>query len=151
MRIASLLASGTEIVCGLELEDHLVAISHECDYPVRVTDRPRVTRAHVDDWASSADIDRQVKARAAEGQPLYDIDRAQLAALRPDIIITQSQCAVCAVSLDDVKSMVATTPALDTTRIVDLNPLRWRPSMRTSLWWVGRVVTRHARRPSSPR
>lgn len=121
-RIASMLASGTEIVCGLGLDSQLVAISHECDYPVGVLDRPRVTFAHIDDSADSATIDAQVRERLTAGKPLYEIDVGKLSALRPDIIVTQAHCDVCAVGVDDVDRARCTSPILQDAKIVALNP-----------------------------
>jgi len=121
-RIASLLASGTEIVCGLGLESQLVAISHECDYPASVLDRPRVTFAHIDDSASSATIDAQVRERLAAGLPLYEIDVEKLSELRPDVIITQAHCDVCAVDVEDVDRARCDSPILQSAKLVALNP-----------------------------
>ena len=121
-RIASLLASATEIVCGLGLGDRLVAISHECDYPPEVTSKPRVTFTTIDAEQSSAGINEQVKDCLRSGRPLYEIDVETLASLGPDLIVTQSQCDVCAVKYEDVVKVVRTVDALGQTEIVDLNP-----------------------------
>jgi iron complex transport system substrate-binding protein len=122
LRIASLLASATEMICGLGLSDRLVAVSHECDFPAEVLDRPRVTRSLVDDRAASGDIDQQVKDRTAAGEALYEIDEVQLAELAPGLIVTQAQCDVCAVRFEDVLAAVARQPALAETKVVALNP-----------------------------
>lgn len=122
MRIASLLSSATEMVCGLGLEDSLVAISHECDYPTSILDRPRVTRSLVDSSRDSLTIDVEVKARLRQGLPLYAIDEPKLAALQPDLILTQSQCDVCAIRLEDVHAFVRSRPALQRTKILGLSP-----------------------------
>jgi iron complex transport system substrate-binding protein len=121
-RIASLLSSATEMLYALGLGDAVVAVSHECDYPRDVAGRPRATFSRVDSSASSAAIDEQVKQLAALGEPLYDIDRALLRALRPDVIVTQAQCDVCAVRYQDVIDFVASEPLLAATRVVALNP-----------------------------
>lgn len=98
MRIASLLASATEIVCALGLDEALVAISHECDYPPRVLDRPRVTRARFDPAGlDGGGIDRAVRAALAEHGSVYEVDQAVLEAVAPDLILTQGVCEVCAV------------------------------------------------------
>jgi iron complex transport system substrate-binding protein len=122
-RIASLLASGTEIVCGLGLADRLVAISHECDYPANITDRPHVTRANVAAEASSSAIDSQVRQMTAANEALYEIDVERLAALEPDVIVTQAQCDVCAVRYEDVLEACATHDGLRHARVVALNPM----------------------------
>lgn len=121
-RIASLLASGTEILYGLGLGDRVVAISHECDFPVEVTSKPRVTRTRVDDSASSGDIDQQVRSMMADGAALYELDIERLAKLRPDLIVTQAQCDVCALSYDDVVQAVGSHQVLSDTDVVALNP-----------------------------
>jgi iron complex transport system substrate-binding protein len=98
MRIVSLLASGTELVCALGAGDELVGRSHECDHPPWVRGLPALSRPTFDISGSSADIDRLVREKVRAGQPLYQIDEASLEALAPDIIITQTHCEVCAVS-----------------------------------------------------
>src|SRR5687768_15212861 len=100
MRIASLLASGTELVCALGAVDELVGRSHECDHPKWVTRLPVLSRPTFDVTGSSAEVDARVRERLRAGQPLYEIDEAQLTALAPDVVITQTHCEVCAVSPD---------------------------------------------------
>ncbi len=106
MRVVSLIASATEIVCALGHRDSLVARSHECDFPPDVAALPAVTKPRFDIHTSSADIDRAVKDLVRDGLSVYDIDQAALEALEPDVIVTQSQCEVCAVSLRDVERAV---------------------------------------------
>lgn len=122
VRIASMLASGTEIVVGLGMEDALVAISHECDFPESVLDRPRITKTTIDISATSGRIDEAVKEHMRRGTPLYEIDAEALTSLCPDIIVTQAQCDVCAINLSDVKKVVAKSPKLTRTKVVPLNP-----------------------------
>jgi iron complex transport system substrate-binding protein len=116
MRVASLLPSATEIVCALGAGDALVGVSHECDYPARVRTLPRLTRPKVRIDASSAVIDRDVRALVARGLGVYDIDVDGLRALAPDVIVTQEQCDVCAVSVAEVEAAVrvalASTPVI---------------------------------------
>src|SRR5262245_10369291 len=125
-RIASLLASGTEILYGLGLGERVVAVSHECDYPADACRKPRVTRTLVNAAADSRQIDDQVKAMSAGGAALYEIDVARLSAARPDLIVTQAQCDVCAVRYADVVCAVETRPELRGTRVVALNPQTYR-------------------------
>jgi iron complex transport system substrate-binding protein len=94
MRVVSLLPSATEIVYALGIEP--VGVSHSCDYPPAARDLPSVTRTRVDQGTRSADINEQV-ARAQEDDGVYEIDRETLAALDPDLIVTQGVCEVCAV------------------------------------------------------
>ena len=101
-RIASLLASGTELVCALGLGERLVARSHECDFPAWVTRLPAVSRPTFDIAGSSGEIDARVRERLRAGAPLYEIDETLLASLAPDVIVTQTHCEVCAVSPGDI-------------------------------------------------
>jgi iron complex transport system substrate-binding protein len=121
-RIASLLAGSTEILYGLGLGDRVVCVSHECDFPAAATEKPRVTRTNVTENAASQAIDEEVKQRTSDGAALYDIDVDLLASLKPDLIVTQAQCDVCAVSYRDVVAAVRTVDALKGTKVVALNP-----------------------------
>jgi iron complex transport system substrate-binding protein len=94
MNVVTLLPSATEVVCALGVDP--VAVSHECDYPPRVADRPAVTAARIDADGASATINEQV-ARAERSGGVYEIDVEQLAAADPDVIVTQGICDVCAV------------------------------------------------------
>ncbi len=102
MRIVSLLASGTELVAALGLGESLVGRSHECDHPAWVKRLPVLSRPAFDAHGTSAEIDARVRQRLRAGLPLYEVDEAQLAALAPDIVITQTHCEVCAVSPGDL-------------------------------------------------
>ena len=102
MRIASLLPSATEIIRALGLEHSLVAVSHSCNFGGKVERLPRVTRTRVPKDASSRDIDAIVRQCLMEGASLYEIDVETLDALRPDLIVTQGLCKVCAVGEDEV-------------------------------------------------
>ena len=121
-RIVSLLASGTEILYGLGLADQTVAVSHECDYPPACRDKPQVTLSAIDSAASSLQIDNQVRGKLEASASLYTVDEGKLLALKPDMIVTQDQCDVCAVSLDQVRQLVTSADALAGTSIVALNP-----------------------------
>ncbi len=106
MRIVSLIASSTEIVCALGQGESLVGRSHECDFPPWVRSLPSVTAPKFPTDGTSYEIDQRVKAIVQEGLAVYRVDAAGLEALRPDVIITQSQCEVCAVSTRDVEAAV---------------------------------------------
>lgn len=98
MRIASLLASATEIVCALDLADQLVAISHECDFPPAILDRPRVSRPRFDPATlTSAQIDAAVRDAMRAHGSVYDVDVDALREAAPDLLLTQDVCEVCAV------------------------------------------------------
>jgi iron complex transport system substrate-binding protein len=120
--IASLLSSATEMLFALGAGPRVVAVSHECDFPAEVGNLPRATRTSIAIEADSRAIDDQVRRLLADGQPLYEVDTELLARLRPELIVTQAQCDVCAVRYDDVLTAVAQTPQLSATRVVALNP-----------------------------
>jgi len=121
-RIASLLSAATEMLFALGLGESVVAVSHECDWPPEANRLPRVTMSHIAATASSAAIDTQVRELASAGRPLYGLDVELLGRLAPDLIVTQQQCDVCAVSYADVLTAVADDPRLAGCRIVALNP-----------------------------
>jgi iron complex transport system substrate-binding protein len=105
MRICSLLPSATEIVADLGLIDSLVGVSEECAWPPEVKSKPRVTAARIDSAnLSSAEIDAVVRASIGEGESLYAVDAELIDELRPDVLITQDLCTVCAVSSGDLAS-----------------------------------------------
>ena len=102
-KIVSLLPAATEIVCALGLEQSLVGRSHECDYPEWVKALPVCSEANFPDGLSSADIDSKVKEILADALSVYTVKREVIGALQPDVVITQAQCEVCAVSLPEVE------------------------------------------------
>lgn len=122
-RIASLLASSTEMLFGIGLGDRVVAVSHECDFPADVVGLPRVTRTNVAADAASGQIDVEVRQMLSVGAALYGIDAARLAALRPDLIVTQAQCDVCAVRYQDVLDLIRERPELSAATVLALNPM----------------------------
>jgi iron complex transport system substrate-binding protein len=103
MRVISLLASGTEIVCGIDAGAWLVGRSHECDNPAWVTSLPACTRPAFDVSVSSKAIDAEVRRRLKAAEPLYHVDTELINSLQPDVLITQEHCQVCAVTPADVK------------------------------------------------
>lgn len=121
-RIVSLIASATEILHALGLGASQVARSHECDWPPEVLALPPLTRTKFKvAGATSAEIDRSVKELVEQGLAVYEVDAAGLEAIRPDLILTQDQCEVCAVSLADVERAVCTFTG-STARIVSCRP-----------------------------
>jgi iron complex transport system substrate-binding protein len=105
-RIVSLLCSATEIVSALGFRDNLVGRSHECDYPAGVEALPSCTTAKFDLNGTSGQIDDRVRELVQNGLSPYQVDDARLRDLRPDIIVTQDQCQVCAASLTEVEAAV---------------------------------------------
>lgn len=135
IRIASLVPFATEIVCALGLEENLVAISHVCDYPPSVKVLPVVTAQTVlpepqiltdedgDTYevpASAKEIDDAVRAAVASGEGLYRIDSAKLLELKPDLVLTQGLCDVCAAS--HIATAKAVAELGDAVKILDLSP-----------------------------
>jgi iron complex transport system substrate-binding protein len=111
MRVVSLLASGTEIVCALGSGESLVGRSHECDNPAWVKSLPLCSEAAFDVSVSSREIDAEVNRRIRAGEPLYTIHNELIQSLKPDLVITQAHCEVCAVTPEDVERSGCATPA----------------------------------------
>jgi iron complex transport system substrate-binding protein len=122
VRVVSLLPSATEILCALGARDRLVGRSHECDFPPGVETLPVLTSPKVDPRAGTAAIDRDVRALVEQGLSVYRIDTEALDRLQPDLVVTQDQCQVCAVSLADVTTAVRRLARRDV-RVVSLSPL----------------------------
>ena len=120
-RIISLLPAATEIICALGLEHRLVGRSHECDYPPGISNLPICSSAKFLPGSDSAQIDKQVKEILSESLSIYTLDQDLIKSLAPDVIITQAQCEVCAVSLKDVE--LALSDLLDKKcQIISLQP-----------------------------
>jgi len=120
MRIVSLVPHATELLFALGLGDDVVAVTHECDFPLEVLELPRVTRDVLPAGLSAAEIDAAVRERTEHGKAIYELDEDRLEDLEPDLIVTQELCAVCAVSYDDVVEVaerIATAP-----RVISLDP-----------------------------
>lgn len=107
LRIVSLLPSATEIAVALGLGDALVGRSHECDFPEEVKALPVCTSTRLEKGLRSHEIDRRVQEIVTQGLSLYEVDAPLLRELKPDIILTQTQCAVCAVTPDDLTTALA--------------------------------------------
>jgi len=120
MKIASLLPSCTEIAYVLGLSGQIVGVSHECDFPEEVKNKPILTKSKINPAGRSDEIDKEVINIVKQGLSVYDIYEDKLRELNPDVILTQDQCEVCAVSLKDVQE--ATNKHICDARIVSLKP-----------------------------
>jgi iron complex transport system substrate-binding protein len=120
-RIVSLIASATEILCALGLRDRLVGVSHECDYPADVRGLPVLSEPKIDPGRPGGEIDGSVRALVREGLSVYRVKTDLLEQLRPDLVVTQDQCEVCAVSLRDVEAACAALARTDV-RVCSLRP-----------------------------
>src|SRR5512136_1794504 len=107
MRIVSLLPSATEILFALGLDREIVGVSHECDFPPQARTRPAVIHSRIPHRATPAEIDRFVRQYVSRGESLYGVDLDVLENLRPDLIITQDLCHVCAASPDDLATALS--------------------------------------------
>ena len=120
MKICSLLPSATEILFALGLGDQVVGVSHECDFPPEARTKPVLIKSRISHTESAAAIDRQVREFLARGESLYSVDFDVLAAIEPDLIVTQDLCHVCAATPDDLATALAHLRRQP--RIVTLNP-----------------------------
>jgi iron complex transport system substrate-binding protein len=120
-RIVTLLPSATEIVCELGLRDKIVGVTHECDYPPGIELLPHVTRSSIDHHAPSKVIDLAVRDHLTSSNALYSLDEALLQELAPDLIVTQALCEVCAVSEDEVLSVIQQLPG--NPQLINLEPM----------------------------
>ena len=139
MRIASLLPSATEIVCSLGLEDDLVAVTHECDYPASVRVKPVLTRSVLSEASSGVEVDRHIRELVHQGSSIYALDADLLSALHPDLILTQELCEVCAVSYPIVAR--AARRLGSSPQLVSLEPESLEDVFQNILY-VGRLVGR---------
>jgi iron complex transport system substrate-binding protein len=120
-RVVSLIASATETVCALGFEAALVGRSHECDWPASVRRLPAVSRPAFPTSGSSRAVDLALKERLHRALSIYEVDAELLKRLRPDLVITQTQCEVCAVSPADVERAVCDLTAMPA-RLLALEP-----------------------------
>ena len=120
MKIVSLLPSTTEISFALGLENEIIGVSHECDFPEEAKTKPVVTKSKINPYKRSDEIDKEVMNIVKNGLSVYDININKLKELNPDIILTQDQCEVCAVSLKDVQE--ATKKFICNSKIISLKP-----------------------------
>jgi iron complex transport system substrate-binding protein len=120
VRIVSLVPHATELLFALGLGDEVVGVTHECDYPPAARQLPQITRDVLPSGLTAAEIDAAVRERTLAGEAIYELDRQALAALEPDLIVTQALCPVCAVSYDEVAEVAKTLPSAP--RVIALDP-----------------------------
>src|SRR5579864_9416119 len=120
-RIVSLLPAATEIAAALGLMEDVVGVSHECDFPAKANERPRVTHCPAHNAGlTSREVDSWVRRALRDNGTIYTIDEPLLRELRPDVILTQKLCDVCAVGYGTVARLAATLPSRP--RVVNLEP-----------------------------
>jgi iron complex transport system substrate-binding protein len=120
MKICSLLPSATEILFALGLGDQVAGVSHECDFPTEARSKPILIKSRISHTESAAAIDRQVREFLERGESLYSVDFEKLRAIKPDLIVTQDLCHVCAATPDDLGAALAQLERQP--RVVTLNP-----------------------------
>lgn len=120
VRIVSLVPHATELLFALGLGPDVVAVTHECDYPPAALTVERITRDVLPTGLSAAQIDTAVRERTSSGDAIYELDGERLAALQPDLIVTQALCPVCAVSYTEVAELAE--QMLSPPRVVSLDP-----------------------------
>jgi iron complex transport system substrate-binding protein len=129
MKIVSLLPSATEIVCALGLADSLVGVTHECDYPPGVLALPKVTQTLIPHDATSGEIDALVRERLTHQRALYTLNMKELERLRPDVIVTQALCDVCAVAEEEVMNAACSLPGSPV--VINLEPMSLEDVLET--------------------
>src|SRR3954471_9118890 len=120
MRIVSLVPSATETLFALGLGEEVTAVTHECDFPAEALNLPKVTRDVIGPGLAPDEIDRAGRELTEQGRSIYELDEPGLRALRPDLIVTQALCSVCAVSVDDVRAIAERMDPVP--EIVSLDP-----------------------------
>ncbi len=140
LKICSLLPSGTEILYSLGLGDQIVAVTHECDYPPETASKPRITEDLISHARlTSKEIDHQVASNIGRHGTIYRLNDDLLEALKPDVIITQELCEVCAVSYGQVQHAARLLEGQ--TKIVSLEPNTLNEVLETILL-VGQITGR---------
>ncbi len=120
MRIVSLVPHATELLFALGLGAEVVGVTHECDYPPAARELATVTRDVLAPGLGPSEIDAAVRERTLAGEAIYELDHEELAALAPDLIVTQALCPVCAVSYEEVDAIAAELPSRP--QVIALDP-----------------------------
>ena len=120
MRIASLVPSATELLFAMGLGDDVVAVTHECDYPLEATDLPQLTTSVIPADLPPGEVDALVRGRVSDGRSLYTLDEELLKEEEPDLIVAQQLCDVCAVSIEDVRAVAAQMESKP--KVISLDP-----------------------------
>ncbi|MGK2878440.1 MAG: ABC transporter substrate-binding protein [Solirubrobacterales bacterium] len=120
MRIASLVPSATELLFAMGLGDDVVAVTHECDYPLEAKDLPQLTTSVIPANLPPGEVDALVRGRVGDGRSLYTLDEELLKEEEPDLIVAQQLCDVCAVSIDDVRAVAARMESQP--KVISLDP-----------------------------
>jgi iron complex transport system substrate-binding protein len=120
VRIVSLVPHATELLFALGAGPQVVGVTHECDFPPAALTLAHVTRDVLSTGLSAAEIDTAVRERTLQGEAIYELDRDALAALAPELIVTQALCPVCAVSYEEVAEVAKTLPS--SPRVIALDP-----------------------------
>jgi iron complex transport system substrate-binding protein len=120
VRIVSLVPHATELLFELELGEEVVGVTHECDFPPGARERRQITRDVLPGGLSAGEIDAAVRERTLGGESIYELDRAALEELQPDLIVTQALCPVCAVSYDEVAELAGELSSCP--RVLSLDP-----------------------------
>jgi iron complex transport system substrate-binding protein len=142
LRIVSLLPSATEILFALGLDEQIVGVSHECDFPPAARSKKIVIHSRIPKDASPAEIDRLVREFSARGESIYSVDAEALRSLSPDIIVTQDLCHVCAASPEDLAAALANFDHRP--EVLCLNPLDLGDVWRDILWVGEETFRPHA-------
>ena len=121
MRILSLLPAATEILHAIGLADQIVGISHECDYPPEARRAPTVSRSRIDVAATGGEIDLAVRELLGRGEALFELDERLIRELKPDVVVTQGLCPVCAIDPRQVDALCAKMPG--SVRVIQLSPM----------------------------
>ncbi len=140
MRVCSLIPGATEVVAALGRADSLVGISHECDFPPEIRNKPVMVRATIEtDHSDSLEIDTQVKNTLAKGGDLYRLDEDLFERAQPDIVITQELCQVCAVTPGQLQRALETLPQWP--QVLSLNPTHLQ-GVLTDIERIGAAIGR---------